>query len=734
MQTSEQSASADWQINPGHDHLVDPLLDALVLLSKYHGAPCSEDSLTEGLPLVDNRLTPNLVPRSAERAGLSARLATQPLAEISTLLLPALLLFKERSCCVLLELDHDQGRARVLLPEAGGGETWMAIDELEGLYAGHLFYVKKRYRFDERSPELIDTRRDHWFWSTLRENRLLFLDVIVASVLINLFAVASPLFVMNVYDRVIPNLAFESLWVLAVGIVIVFSFDFIIRQLRAHFIDLVGKKIDLQLSARIFSRVMGIRMEARPPSVGAFANQLQSFESVRDFITSATLTSLIDLPFALFLLLVIWIVAGPLALVPLIAMLVMVAYSVYVQRPLARAIVASGQFAAQKHATLVESLSGLESVRIAGAQSQFQENWERNVSEMGRLEMTSRRLSTSVASLSSYLQQLVTVGTVVLGVYQVAEGQLSMGGIIAAVMLGSRAVMPMAQLSLLATRYNQAKASMALINQVMEMPEEQSLERKYLNRPVLNGDIEFDQVDFQYPNQEGTALRGVSFKIRAGEKVGIIGRIGAGKSSINRLLLGLYQPSKGAIRVDGVNLAQIHPADLRRNIGAVTQENQLFYGSIRDNILLGAPFSTDESLVKAADFGGVSDFTNTDPQGLERQVGEGGRFLSGGQRQAIAMARAALLRPPIFLLDEPSSQLDNRAEQALLNRLKALGPNRTLLLTTHKTSMLAAVDRLLVIDQGRLVADGPKDQVLAQLSAGQVQSGTGRHQVAGDSP
>ncbi|WP_207063022.1 type I secretion system permease/ATPase [Motiliproteus sp. SC1-56] len=720
MQSSEHSATAAWQVEPQDDHPNDPLVEALVLLSQHHGNPCSEDSLTEGLPLVDNRLTPDLVPRSAERAGLAARLASQPLSSVSTLLLPALLLLNDRSCCVLLELDRDQGRARILQPEAGGGETWLDLDALEGLYAGHLFYVKKKYRFDERSPEVIDTRRHHWFWSTLRENRLLYLDVVVASVLINLFAVASPLFVMNVYDRVIPNLAFESLWVLATGILIVFTFDFIMRQLRAHFIDLVGKKLDLKLSARIFSRVMGIRMEARPPSVGAFANQLQSFESVREFITSATLSSLIDLPFALLLVLVIWIVAGPLALVPLVAMLVMVAYSFYVQRPLARAIVESGQYAAQKNATLVEGLSGLESLRIAGAQSQFQEQWERNVSEMGRLEMASRRLSTSVASLSSYLQQLVTVATVVLGVYQVAEGALSMGGIIAAVMLGSRAITPMAQLSLLATRYNQAKAAMGLIDQVMKMPEEQSLERKYVNRPELFGDIEFDQVDFRYPHQEGSALRGVSFRIRAGEKVGIIGRIGAGKSSINRLLLGLYQPSAGAIRIDGINLAQIHPADLRRNIGSVTQENQLFFGSIRDNILLGAPYSSDERLVKAADFGGVSDFTNTDPEGLERQVGEGGRFLSGGQRQAVAMARAALLRPPIFLLDEPSSQLDNRAERALLERLKSLGPNRTLLLTTHKTSMLEAVDRLLVIDQGRLVADGPKEKVLALLAEGRV--------------
>ena len=720
---SPDTSRKGWQVGTGHHQLVDPLLDSLVLLSRHYGSPASEDSLTSGLPLVNNQLTIGLFPRAAERAGLSARLAHHSLNKIPVQLLPCLLLLKEQRCCLLMEVDRKRERAKILLPEAGAGEEWISLEQLESLFTGNLFYVKKQYRFDERSPEVLDTKEGHWFWGCLKQAMPVYRDVILASLFINIFAVASPLFVMNVYDRVVPNLAFDSLWVLAVGVAIVFLFDFILRQLRSYFIDLAGKKIDLQVSARIFSRVMGIRLEARPLSVGAFANHLQSFENVRDFITSATIGAVVDMPFALLILFVIWVVAGPLVLVPLVAMVVLVLYSVFIQRPLARSIEKTAQHAAQKNAMLVESLASMEAVKITGAQGRMQSLWEQSVGEIGRHEIQTRKLSNSVASLASYAQQMVTVVSVVFGVYLVADGDLSMGGIIATVILGGRAVAPMAQISLLATRFNQAKSSMRLMEQIMSMPEEQGHGQKYIHRPRLEGRIEFDQVSFNYPQQDANVLNNVSFSIQPGEKVAIIGRIGAGKSTIARLLLGLYQPCQGGVRIDGISLGQIHTADLRRNIGCVTQDNQLFYGSIRENITLGAPYIDDEAIVRAVEFAGVNSFTDVDPQGLERQVGEGGRFLSGGQRQAVAIARAVLMAPPVLVMDEPSSQLDNRAELEFLKQLQSLDKKRTLVLITHKTSMLEAVDRLIVLDRGRLVADGPKELVLQQLKEGRVRAG-----------
>ncbi|MBQ0784531.1 MAG: type I secretion system permease/ATPase [Amphritea sp.] len=711
-------SQSDWIFGTSREQFVDPLLDALVLISKYYGMPASEDSLSSGLPLVENRLTVELFPRAAERAGLSARLADQPLSQIHELLLPCVLLLKDRSCCILMSIDNQEGVARVLQPESGDGEIELPIDKLDELYSGHLFYIRKKYQFDKRSPDVLDTQEGHWFWGTFRSAMPIYRDVLIASLLINLFAVASPLFVMNVYDRIVPNLAFDSLWVLAIGVGIVFVFDLVLKHLRSYFIDIAGKKLDLQLSAKIFARVMGIRLEARPISVGAFANNLQSFESIRDFITSATMSALIDLPFALLFLLVIWTVGGPLVAVPLVVMIILVGYSLYIQKPLAKQIEMTSKIASQKQATLVEGLTGIEAVKINGAQSQYQVIWEQAVSKMGQHDIQTRKLANGASSLSGFLQQMMTVGTVVMGVYLVAAGELSMGGIIASVMLGGRAVQPLAQLSLLATRYNQAKASMSLINQIMEMPVEQEEGKSYVSRPKLQGKIEFDKVSFAYPDQQNYALNDISFSIEPGERVALIGGIGAGKSSLEKLILGLYQCTEGDIRIDGVNIAQLHSADLRRNIGCVTQDIHLFFGSIRDNIVMGAPFTSDEHLLRAATWGGVTEFTNHDPEGLERQVGEGGRQLSGGQRQSVAAARAMVMDPPILLLDEPTSQLDRKSELRLINRLKELDRSKTVILSTHKSSLLDAVDRIIVLENGRLLADGPKAEVVNWLRDG----------------
>ncbi len=714
---------ADWAVGSRQEHFVDPLLDALVSLSRYYGMPASADSLTSGLPLVDGQLDVELFPRAAERIGLAARLARQNLSQIHNLLLPCVLLLKGRRCCILLKIDHDKGEAHILQPEVGDGEMILPIEQLAESFTGNVFYVKKKYQFDQRSPDVLGDKKQHWFWGTVMKVMPIYRDVLVASLLINCFAVASPLFVMNVYDRIVPNLAFDSLWVLAVGVSLVFLFDFLLRKLRYYFIDVASKKLDLQLSAKIFSRVMGIRLEARPLSVGAFANNLQSFEAIREFITSATISALVDLPFTIIFLLVIWIVGGPLVAIPIVVIVILLGYSMYLQKPLAQQIELTSKLSSQKQATLIEGLYGIEAIKITDSQSKYQVLWEQSISEMGKHDIKTRRLTNSASSLSSFLQQMMTVAVIIVGVYLVADGELTMGGIIAAVMLGGRAVGPMAQVSLLATRYNQAKSSMTLINQVMEMPLEQEEGRKYVSHSKLNGKIEFDNVSFSYPGYESNALNNISFTINPGERVALIGSIGAGKSTLEKLILGLYVPTEGDIRIDGVNIQQLHPAELRRNIGCITQDAQLFFGSIRDNIVLGTPFASDQALLRAAEWGGVTEFTNHDPDGLERQVGEGGRQLSGGQRQAVAAARAMIMDPPIFVLDEPTSQLDRRSEQRLLEQLKKLDDTKTIFLSTHKSSMLDVVDRIVVLEKGRLIADGPKLEVINWLREGGPRSG-----------
>ncbi|GHA46630.1 type I secretion system permease/ATPase [Photobacterium aphoticum] len=696
----------------------DPLLTALSYVSRFYGQATSPDALITDLPLADGLLTPFLLPRAAENAGLQAKACHMALADIPALLFPVIALLKDDEACVILSIDAARNEAEVVLNHDDQLQQWISLDDLQQQYTGQLFLIKKRFRYDERSPEILKTRDGHWFWSTLWLSRSIYRDVFIASILINIFAIATPLFTRLVYDKIVPNLAFDSLWVLTIGICIIFVFDLILKLMRSYFIDLAGKKSDLLLSAKIFSKVMGLRMEARPVSVGAFARHLQEFESIREFFTSATVTALIDLPFALLFLLVISLVAGPLALVPLIAVAILIVYSMMIQRPLRRSIEEGSRLSSQKHANLIESLQGLETIKLFSAQSQFQYRWEEAVAHMANWGITSRRLTDSVQNTAGFLQQLVSIAMILFGVYLIAEGNLTMGGLIAATMLSSRVVGPLVQLSLLSTRYNQAKSAMTIIEQLMEMPSEQVAEKRYLHRPVIKGKISFDKVSFHYPDAQAAALRDVSFTINPGEKVAVIGRIGSGKTTLERLIMGIYQPTEGAVLIDDTDINQLHATDVRRNIGCVPQDSMLFFGSIRDNITLGHPQANDKDILLAAERAGVTSFTQGDSAGLDRQVGEGGRLLSGGQRQSVTIARALLNRPPVLLMDEPTSSMDNRSELYIKHQLANLTASDTLILITHKTSMLDIVDRIIVMEQGRIIADGLKHEVMSQLKEG----------------
>ncbi len=704
----------------GGDPLVDPLLECLVFLTKHYGEPHSAEVLTAGLPMIDGRLSLRLVGRAAEKGGLQARLSHMPLKDISALLLPCILVLDENQACVLLSVDKETSSAKVIFPLAGEGETQIELAELKALYQNKVFFVKPKHRFDKRTPQLIDSGHGHWFWSTIRGSLPIYRDVLIASLLINIFAVVSPLFVMNVYDRIVPNLAFDSLWVLAIGVSIVFVFDFIMRQMRSYFIDVAGKKSDILLSSKIFAKVMGMRLEARPASTGAFARHLQEFESVRDFFTSATVAALVDVPFALLTLTVIWLVAGPMVFIPTLCLFILLGYSFAIQLPLRRSIDEGSRLAAQKYANLVEGLNGIEGIKVTGAEGLYQHRWEEAVAHMSNWSIKTRKLSNSVSSLSSFLQQMLSVCLIVYGVYLIKDGELSMGGLIAAVMLSSRALGPLSQLSLLITRYTQTKSGLAILENIMAMPDETEEGKRYIHRASMVGDIEFQSVSFKYPEQENNVISDINLRIRPGEKVAIIGRIGSGKTTLQKLLMGLYRPSQGGIHLDGIEQNQIHPADLRRTIGCVLQDAPLYYGSIRENICLGVPFTSDDMVLKAAHRAGVSSFTDRDPNGLDRQVGEGGRLLSGGQRQSVVIARALLLNPNVLIMDEPTSAMDNRSELHIKKQLASLDKHQTLILITHKTSMLDVVDRLIVMDTGKVVADGPKEAVLTALKEGRV--------------
>ncbi|MDP0561905.1 MAG: type I secretion system permease/ATPase [Candidatus Endonucleobacter sp. (ex Gigantidas childressi)] len=699
---------------------VDPLLACLEILTKHYGNPYSAQSLTVGLPLEDGALTPDLFVRAADRACLSSKIDIRKLSDISSLIVPAVLLMKERKACILLSIDHDKNQAEIIVPDTGGGKQSISLDKLAEHYDGAAIYVREKHQYDARTPQSLNVRSRHWFWGTILGSWRIYRDVIIASFLINIFVLVSPMFTMNVYDRVVPNAAFDTLWVLAIGAFIIFSFDFIMKSIRGYFIDLAGKKSDILISSRIMERVLGLKMAVRPVSVGSFAKNLQEFDSIRDIITSSTITALVDLPFTVIILIVIALLGGPIVIIPITGMILIGIYSYAIQGPLKKSVEKTLRSNAQKSATLIESLSGMEALKIAQAEGEIQHTWEKVVGHIATWNVKTKLLSSSASNFSAYIQQLTTVCNVIGGVYLITDGALSMGGLIAISMLSGRCLAPMAMVASLATRYNQAKSALEGLNAIMEMPVERSSDRDFIHRPDLKGDLEFDSVSFKYPGEEGHAIRDVSLKIKAGEKVGIIGRIGSGKTTLGKMILGLYEPEDGAIRADGVDIRQINPSDLRRCIGCVSQDITLFFGSIKDNIVFGARYVDDAVLLRAADISGVTGFSNKHPLGLDMNVGERGQNLSGGQRQSIAIARALLMDPSILVLDEPTSALDNTTECLIKRQLCKDDKNKTLILLTHKVSMLELVDRLIVVNEGHIVADGPKEQVLTALKLGKL--------------
>ncbi|MBW1859487.1 MAG: type I secretion system permease/ATPase [Deltaproteobacteria bacterium] len=713
---NDDTPPEDWNVGGDTGTRDDPLLDCLIQLSRLHGRSASRTGLSSGLPLVHNRLTVELFPRAAERADLSSRVVRKPLEEISPLHLPVVLLLNERQACLLVAKENRDAKYKVLLPETGMGEKVVSRAELEELYTGYGIFVRPKYRMERQSlDDLSPISTKNWFWGTLFKSWRIYRDVFVASFLINVFGLASPFFVLNVYDRVIPNNALETLWVLAIGISVIYVFAVVMRGLRAYFVDEAGKKANLEISAILFQKVLGLRMEARPQSIGSFSKNLQEFESIRDFITSFSITALIDMPFVALGLLVIWYIGGTIVFVHLVGIVLLLLYAFLIQVPLKKAVENSLRASAQKNAILIEGLSGLETIKMLGAESQIQRAWEEAVSYIAKWSARSRFLSSSVNHLSFFVQSMVVVAVVIGGVYMISKGDLTTGGLIALVILSRQAVAPMAQVVNLSTRFHRAKSSLKTLDGIMDLPVERPAGKTFLHRTSLQGAIELKNLTFSYPNEAMKVLNNISLKVSAGEKVGIIGPIGSGKTTMGKVILGLYQPSGGMVSMDGTDIRQIDPADLRRFIGYVPQDITLFRGTIHDNITMGTHDIDDNLVLRAAELAGVDEFVKKHAMGFDMEVGELGRGLSGGQRQCVALARAMLLDPPILVLDEPTSNMDNRTEVRLRNHLSKVIKAKTLLVMTHRASLLAMVDRLVVIDNGTVVADGPKASVLEAL-------------------
>ena len=721
---STENSSTDKQSLPnmksGPSELHSPLLDCLVVYSKLNRNPTSKDALIAGLPIKEGEVTPEIFKRAASRAGLISNFKNRSISEIPNLILPCILVMKNNQACLLEHIDSENQQATVIFPDTKDGKNKVSLEALEAEYLGYAVYLTQKRFLEEQKENLVGFKEGHWFWGTLWNSRSVYRDVLIASVVINLFILASPLFVMNVYDRIVPNNAIESLWVLAIGVTVIYLFDILLKFLRSYFLEVAGKKSDVLMSAKLFEQTLGLTMANRSGSIGAFANNLREFDSIRNFFTSGTIASIVDLPFVLLFLLVIFYIAGNIVLVPIVIILIILIYSLILKRPIQRSIEATYEASNQKNSVLIETLTTIDTIKALGVEAHSQWKWEQAVGDIAKASIRSKMLQSSIGRMTGFMQQIGTVVIVLTGVYMIQAGDLTMGGLIATVMISSRAISPMGQIANLTSSYEQTKTALNSLNELMKKEVERPDDKRFIQHPNIEGAIEFNSVSFIYPGETKPALNNVSFKIKPGEKVGVIGRIGSGKSTIEKLILGFYKPTEGTILIDGIDITQLDPAELRRNISYVSQEVNLFSGDVRENIAYRAPYIEDEKILKAAQLAGVDDFIKRHPSGYSLKISEGGKSLSGGQRQSIGVARALLLETPIYLFDEPTNAMDGKTEQIMIDRLKKETLKNTSLLVTHKMTLLQLTERLIVMDQGKLIADGEKESVLEALKTGKV--------------
>lgn len=707
----------------------DPLAQAIVDAARAFGLQTNVEALLAGMPLAGGRLPIEHAGLAATRVGLELTEAVGDPLSLADHELPVIIASADGRVRVLTGLQRNASgsveSAALLAPGKPQSEIALQVADLGVDAATRILRVRPRAAAgtDDSTLRAAPRPRD-WFLDAFRGSRRIYGEAIAATVAVNILALALPLFTMNVYDRVLPNSAEATLWALAIGAALATVFDFAIKTLRSSFVDTASRRADVLLSNFVYGRLLGARLPERAVPAGVRANTLREFETLREFFNSVTLTTFGDLPFLVLFLLVIAIVAGPLVLVPLAAIPIVTAIAFLSQRSLARAMQAQFQQTAQKNAVVVETLVGLESIKAAGGESWAASRWEQAVAEHIRTGLKIRHVSNFGVHLIHASQTLIQVLMVIAGFYLVAAGQITTGALIAGTMLAGRALAPLGAIAMIISRLHMTRIAFDSLSEIVHAPQERPEGSRFLDKPEILGSVAFENVSFGYDKLAPPALSDISFSIARGEKVAILGAIGSGKTTLLRLAQGLHQPASGKVLIDGIAIGQYDPAQLRRNVSLLLQGAELFSGTIRSNITLGDPAAPDDAVLKAAHTAGALDWIAKMPHGLDTPVRERGAGLSSGQRQSIALARTLLRAPRVVLLDEPTSDMDNRTEQLVIRRMREHLKGRSLIVVTHRPAMLDLVDRIVVIEGGRKVADGPKAQVLAAINgaAGRIEA------------
>lgn len=674
--------------------------------------------------------------------GFENTLSQRRLEDIPLLSVPVVIILKDEEAATITRIQETEAGRLYTIQQVDGVSHTVKQEVLDDVYVGYCWFIKAKADTDTRSELPEYSLPKHWFFRVIWRFKRYYYQVIVASLLINILALVSSLYVMNVYDRVIPNKSYDTLWVLSIGVFIAITFEFIAKIIRGRLTDIAGKKADLIISAALFRRVLSMRLQERPVSSGSYASNLRDFESVRDFMTSASLLTLVDLPFLLLFLFVLWLIAGYLVIVPAIIIPVVILMGLLVQIPMAKYINESMREASQRQGLAVEAIDGVETLKTNNAYSWAQKRWETYTAKSASSSMKVKDISNFIVFFAVGMQQLNTVFLVVVGTFLIHSedpaSRITMGALIASVILSGRALAPLGQIAGLATRFQQALLAFKGVNVIIERQSERDSERKYVTFKQVEGNIRFENVDFSYNEESAPALKGFNIDIKPGEKVGVLGRVGSGKSTALKLAAGLYDAAAGSVTLDDVDLRQIDPAFLRNKVLLLEQKPHLFLGTLRENMDLARMdgFSSNQDLIDALVRFGLQRMIQSHPRGLDMPIGEGGLGLSGGQRQLVALARMTLRSPQVVLLDEPTTGLDQGTEIQALQSIARWAANKTLVVVTHRPQVLQLVERLIVIDNGKVVIDGPRDDVLRYLQENEnkKQAGEAQQQAEATQP
>lgn len=695
--------------------IFDPLALCLIRVAKDYEISITQEGLLSGLPLPNGKLIPQFFSRAADRVSLTSNMVQQNLDQLNHFVFPAILILNNNTACVLYRLDAERQTATVYFPEMLDTVTEVPIVQLQEKYLGSVIYLQQRQFVADNKVKLEKTNQ-HWFWSVIRQHRSMYKDILLAALFVNIFALCAPFFVMNVYDRVVPNHATDTLWVLVLGIMIIITADFILKLVRSYFVDLAATRADNKLSAYIMEKVLGRRMEQNNMSVGMMASNIQSYESIRSFTSSMTVVSLIDLPFFVLFLAVICIISWVFVIPLVIAAIIILLYALSVHISLKKLSDAMSEASQQRQGLLIETLNNQETIKSFNAAGRMQTLWEKATRFTVQYSSKLRFIGGTVGNFAGWVQQTAGVVIILVGVYLIVDGKLTQGALIACYLLSTRALAPIAQIAGLLTQYYQASSALNMLNQTVDAEQERENLKGWVSHPHLIGHIEFKNVSLCYPNESHSALNNISFSIRAGEKVAILGKVGSGKSSIEKILLSLYKPTEGSVFIDQTNISQIDPAELRSQIGYIPQDIQLLNGTVLSNIVLGNPHVSRVALEQSLVVSGLSQILKAHEDGLSLQVGEGGHKLSGGQRQAVAVARAIAQNAKILIFDEPTSAMDTPLENHVIHHLKHyMTAQHTLILVTHKPTLLTLVDRIIILEDGKIIADGDKESVMKAM-------------------